>query len=201
MPVNIQALALLLVFIVPGFVFVEVDARRRPAQKLGTFDKTVLSILFSTVLHAVLSLIILLLLLSMKFDITRLVNRDWLAWGGKHPICAYGCTLSYFLLCIVIAGLLGYLVGAVTHRWTPVLSRVVRRDKQNSVLVQMKNGDFFTGALGMIPADYDVLQSQAKDFTIVPPGRYKPKGRPWQKLLDGETVLLNTSNVDAIRIL
>ncbi len=53
MPGNIQALLLFVLFIVPGFVFVEVDTRRRPARQLGTFDKTVLSVLFSTILHAI----------------------------------------------------------------------------------------------------------------------------------------------------
>lgn len=65
----------------------------------------------------------------------------------------------------------------------------------------MKNGDFYTGVLGMIPADYDVLQGPAKDFTITPPGRYKPKAKPWQKLEEEEVVLLNTANVDAIRLM
>ncbi len=193
---------MLLVFIVPGFVFVEVDTRRRPAQKLGTFDKTILSVLFSTILHAVLVWPILLLLLAFKFEVSRLFDADWLGeWCGKHPLLTYTSLFFYFLLCIAIATGCGFAAGVVTHTWTPVLSRSVRRDRQNCVLVHMKNGSFFTGVLGMIPADYDVLQGPAKDFTILPPGRYKPKGRPWQELQEAEVILLNTSNVDAIRIM
>ena len=36
---------------------------------------------------------------------------------------------------------------------------------------------------------------------ITPPGRYKPKAKPWQKLEEEEVVLLNTANVDAIRLM
>lgn len=93
------------------------------------------------------------------------------------------------------------MAGPVTKRWEPVISRIIDPDKLYSVLIQMKNGDFFTGLLDKIPADYEVLQSPAKDFTIRPPGRYKPKGQAWQSLENKEVVLLNTSNVDAIRII
>jgi len=202
MPGNLQALVLLLIFIVPGFVFVEVDTRRRPAQKLGTFDKTVLSILFSTILHAILVCPILLFLLAVKFDVAQLFDKERLVeWCGKHVGLTYTYVFLYFLVSIAAAVLCGFKVGIITHRWTPVLSRIVRRDRPNWVLVQMKNGDLFTGILGMIPADYDILQGPAKDFTITPPGHYRPKGRTWENLQDGELVLLNTSNVDAIRIL
>ena len=204
MPVNFQALLLLLVFIVPGFVFVEVDTRRRPAQKLGTFDKTVLSIFFSTILHAVLTWLILLALLTYGFDTAKLLDRGWLAGQAEtHIVATYALGSCYFILSVGIASVCGFMVGRLTHRWTPVLSRVVKRDRDinNWVLVQMSNGDFFTGILGMIPADYDVLTGPAKDFAVIPPGRYKAAGQPWQPLQDGEVVLLNTSNVDAIRII
>ncbi len=204
MPVNFQALLLLLVFIVPGFVFVEVDTRRRPAQNLGTFDKTVLSVFFSTILHAVLAWLVLLALLTFGFDTARLLDREWLAAQAEtHIVATYAFGSCYFILSVGIATVCGFMVGRLTRRWTPVLSRVVVREQNinNWVLVQMSNGDFFTGILGMIPADYDVLTGPAKDFTVIPPGRYKPAGQSWQALQDGEVVLLNTSNVDAMRII
>jgi len=202
MPGNLQTLLLLLVFIIPGFVFVEVDTRRRPAQKLAAFDKTVLSVFFSTMLHAVLLCPILLCLRLFNFNLANLFDAEWLlAWMTEHVLLMYVSVLLYFLVSIMIAVYCGFRVGAVTCTWTPVLSRIVRRDEANGVLVQMKNGDIYTGILGMIPADYDVLQGLAKDFTITPPGRYKPKGQPWQNLQSGEIVLLNTSNVNAIRMM
>jgi len=202
MPGNAQGLLLLLVFIVPGFVFVEVDTRRRPAQKLAAFDKTVLSVLFSTVLHAILLWPVIFGFWLFGFELARLVDPKWLFdWVGHHVLLTYTALLLYFSVCIAIAVLCGIGIGAVTRTWTPVFSKVVRRDTPNPVLVQMKNGDFYTGILGMIPADYEVLQGVAKDFTITPPGRYKPNGKRWQKLQDGEVVLLNTANVDAIRLM
>lgn len=178
MPGNAQGLLLLLVFIVPGFVFVEVDTRRRPAQKLAAFDKTVLSVLFSTVLHATLLWPVLSCLWLFGSDLARVVDPKWLIdWGGRHVLLTYTGLLFYFLACIAIAVCCGIGIGAVTRTWTPVFSKVVRRDTPNPVLVQMKNGDFYTGILGMIPADYDVLQGVAKDFTITSPGRYKPNGK------------------------
>lgn len=202
MPGNVQGLLLLLVFIVPGFVFVEVDTRRRPAQKLAAFDKTVISVLFSTIVHAVLLWPILFFLWLLSVDLARLLDPTWL-FGclASHVLLAYTGLLLYFLVCIAIAVFCGVKVGVVTRTWTPVFSRVIKRDKPNPVLIQMKNGDFYTGILGTIPADYDVLQGPAKDFTITPPGRYKPHEKRWQKLQDGEVVLLNTANVDAIRIM
>jgi hypothetical protein len=202
MPGNIQALLVILVFIAPGFIFVEVDTRRRPAQRLGAFDKTVLSVLFSTALHAVLLWPILLGLLVFGFRLANLLDADWLlVFAQEHVFLTYTCVLLYFLLSLFIGVGCGVKVGTVTRNWTPILSRIVRRDRPNPVLVQMKNGDFYTGILDMIPADYDVLQGPAKDFTITPPGRYKPNGKRWQKLQEGEVVLLNTSNVDAIRLM
>jgi len=202
MPTNIQALALLLVFIVPGFLFVEVDTRRRPAQKLGAFDKTILSILFSTLLHAAFLFLILAVLRLFEFDLATLLDGAWfMTWIRDHLLLSYVCILLYSLVCLGMATLCGISVGTITRTWTPVLSRVVRRDKANPVLVQMKNGDYYTGILGMIPADYDVLQSPAKDFTIRPPGRYKPNGQGWQNLQEAEVIVLNTSNVDAIRFM
>src|SRR4030042_1894761 len=199
MPANLQVFVLLLLFIVPGFVFVEVDLRRRPAQQLGTFDKTVLSILFSTIVHSLVLWPIVLCSLGVEVDAGKVFDKGWLVdWTGKHLALTYTYVFFYFLFCIVVAVLCGFKVGSVTRRWMPVLSRIVRRDRDNWVLVQMKNGDFFTGALDMIPADYDILQGPAKDFTIVPPGRYKPKGQSWQDLQKHEVILLNTSNVDAI---
>ena len=202
MPTNAQALLLVLLFIVPGFVLVEVDSRLRPSQKLAAFDKTVLSVLFSAILHAFLLWLILLGLWGFGVDLSGLLDADWAVdWLSKHVLLIYTWILIYFALSVAIAVRLGFKVSAVTGKWVPVLSRIVRSDKPNPVLVQMKNGDFYTGILGVIPADYDVLQSSAKDFTIRPPGRYKPKGKRWQKLQDGETVLLNTTNIDAIRIM
>ncbi|MHC4400222.1 MAG: DUF6338 family protein [Planctomycetota bacterium] len=202
MPANLQALLLLLVFIAPGFVFVEVDTRRRPAQKLAAFDKTVLSILFSTLLHAVLLWPTLLCFSLCGFDLARVLDANWLLnYVQQHVLLTYTFLLVYFFVAIAIAVFCGFKVGALTSKWTPVLSRSVRRDRPNPVLVHMKNGDFYTGILGMIPADYDVLQGPAKDFTVIPPGRYKPKGKRWPKLQEGEIVLLNTANVDAVRLM
>ena len=202
MPSNLESLALILVFIVPGFVCVEVDARLRLGQKLAAFDRTIVSILFSTVLHAVLTWLILFALLLFRFKLANLFDRDWLAnWFALHTFTAITLGLCYFAIAIVLACIAGWMVGSVTKRWVPVVSRLVAEGNRSSVLIQMKNGDFFTGLLDMIPADYEVLQSPAKDFTIKPPGRYKPKGQPWQYLEDKEVVLPNTSNVDAIRII
>jgi len=202
MPVNLQAILLILVFIVPGFVFVEVDARLRPAQKLGAFDRTVVSVLFSTILHGFVVWLICVVLWFISFDLAKLFDATWLAdWSRKHTLLVYTSLLSYFLLSMTIAIWCGARIGILTRGWMPVILRVVEKDKINSVLVQMKNGDFFTGLLDKIPADYDVLQSPAKDFTIRAPGRYKPKGQPWQNREETEVILLNTSNVDAIRVM
>lgn len=202
MPANLQTVFLILIFIVPGFVFTEVDARLRPAQKIGPFERTILSILFSTILHSILICPLLLFLVIVQFDFSNLFDSVWLMqWGGKHPFILYIATCAYFFIAVIIAGCCGIKIGTVTREWMPIISRVLERERANSVLVQMKNGDFYTGLLDMIPADYDILQSPAKDFTIKPPGRYKPKGQAWQKLEDTEVVLLNTSNVDAIRII
>lgn len=202
MPSNLEAILLILVFIVPGFVCVEVDARLRFGQKLAAFERTIVSILISAALHAVLTWLTLFVLFLLRFNLANLFDRNWLAnWFVANPFLAVNLGLFYFAIAIVLAVFVGWKVGPVTKRWVPVISRIVDENKRNSVLIQMKNGDFFTGLLDMIPADYEVLQSPAKDFTIIPPGRYKPKGQAWQNLEDKEVVLLNTSNVDAIRII
>ena len=99
MPGNVQALFLLLLFIVPGFVFVEVDARRRPAQKLPAFDKTVISVLFSAILHAILLWPILVCLWLFGFELGKLLNPAWLMeWVAAHLLLTYSLLLFYFLL-------------------------------------------------------------------------------------------------------
>ncbi len=202
MPDNVQALLLLVLFIAPGFVFIEVHARRRPTRKLGTFDKTVLTVLFSTILHVVLVGLVLAILYLRDVDLNFLFDQDALQTRiEQHAYEAYLYVVVYFFVALLLSGISGLLAGRTVWRAIPVFARVVRRDKENAVLVQMKNGDFFTGILGLIPGDYDVLQGPAKDFTISPPGRYKPKDRDWQSLQMGETVVLNTTNVDALRII
>jgi len=202
MPDNLQALLLVVWFVIPGFVFVEVRAWSRPTRKLSTFDKTVLTILVSTVLHISLVFLVLLALHLRGFDLTLAFDQGYVVDHAKeHPLLAYAYAFAYFVATLVIACALGWLVGKVEWTVTPVFLRVIRRDKPNAVLVQMKNGDFYTGILELIPGDYDILQSPAKDFTLSPPGRYKPKDLDWQNLQAGETVVLNTTNIDALRII
>lgn len=202
MPGNLHAILLIVFFVVPGFVFVEVDARLRPSQKFGAFERTVVSVLFSTIWHGIVLWMLLLGLLVFGCDVAKVFDLKCVAqWSRDHVFFVCTCLLAYLLLSILVPGWCGSKMGLVTRGWMPVVSRVVDQKRFNSVLVQMKNGDFFTGLLDKIPADYDVLQGPAKDFTITPPGRYKPKGQSWQKLEDNEVVLLNTSNVDAIRVI
>lgn len=56
MPTTLQGL-LIVFFVLPGFLAVEVDARRRPAREHSAFDKTVLSVLYSAFVHLPLSII------------------------------------------------------------------------------------------------------------------------------------------------
>jgi hypothetical protein len=158
--------------------------------------------LFSTVLHVLLLGVILLGLSLSRFDLANLLDTQWtIEWAKGHVLLAYTLLTTYSVVAIGVAVGCGFGVDRFTQRRVPVLSRIVGRDRANAVLVQLKNGDYYTGILGTIPADYDVLQVAAKDFTITPPGRYKRKDSKSQKLDPREVVFLNTMNVDAIRII
>lgn len=54
MPDSIPAFVTLLLFIVPGYLAVELDSLKRPSRRHTSFDRTVLSVLISTVAHLAL---------------------------------------------------------------------------------------------------------------------------------------------------
>ena len=79
MPTNVQSLLVLLLFVLPGFVAVEVIARIQPSRERSTFDKTALSVLYSTIVHVLLVPILTFIAIwCFAFDPTT-VDATWLS--------------------------------------------------------------------------------------------------------------------------
>jgi hypothetical protein len=220
MPTNLQSLLVLLVFVLPGFVAVEIDARSRPARERSTFDKTALSVFYSTLVHlALVPLATFLATWLWSFD-PAVVDSNWATEQmQQHLWRSESLLLGYFATAMLSGALFGYTLSKFKGQTPPVWAqetyvRVQRRGFAQairerlhrprytaalSVLVLMKNGDQYAGLLKTLPGEFDELQRKDKFFSIQKVA-YRPKDATPQTLQPGQVVLLNTDNVDAMWI-
>ncbi|HEX7378570.1 MAG TPA: DUF6338 family protein [Pirellulales bacterium] len=219
MPTTLQGL-LIVFFVLPGFLAVEVDARRRPAREHSAFDKTVLSVLYSAFVH-------LPLLFCWSFAAVRwlgadfnILTEEWITQQIRaRPLHLQGYIMAYFASSMATGWLLGSCLAGVTRHIAPVWARetylrvlpkgwtdrVMERLRRPafvaaiSVLVKMKSGDQYAGILRTAPGDYDELQQKDKYFSIIQ-AVYLPKDGSLEKLGGDQVVLLNMADVEALLV-
>lgn len=220
MPTNVQSLLVLLLFVLPGFVAVEVIARIQPSRERSTFDKTALSVLYSTIVHVVLVPILTCIAIWCFGFEPRTIDAEWLSERMREqlPLCE-AVVVGYFVLATLCGVGLGFAIAKTTGYIAPVWAqetyiRVQHRGRLRrlgdlltsrryraalAVFVIMKNGDRYVGLLKTLPGDFEDLQRKDKFFSIQRV-TYAPNEGLVHKLEDGQVVLLNTDNVDAMWI-
>jgi len=219
-PTNLDGLLVLLLFVLPGFVAVEVNARFQPIRERSAFDKTALSVLFSTLVHLALVPIATYLVIANGALDPRTVDASWLSTQLRsNPVAAELCIGGYFLAATFVGGFLGYLTWILVADVPPVWAAetYVRVQKRTfatrvrerfqkpryraglSVYVIMKNGDRYVGLLKTLTGEFDELQRKDKFFSIQK-AVYLGGTRPPFTLPVTQVVLLNTENVDAMWI-
>ncbi|HZZ28943.1 MAG TPA: DUF6338 family protein [Pirellulales bacterium] len=221
MPSSIEAFALLLLAILPGFIAVAVEKASRPIRTHAPMDAVVWCACYSIVINSVLILGGSWIALKWyQFDPAPLIDKGWREWVGERikaaPLSVEFFSLGYLAASIVLAFLFGKIIARITWTRTPVwyLETVQRttcwswfRLKGRSALsvkVNFSNGATYFGTLQAVPKDYEVLVAKEKDFSIVravyvpPPGKDGTASEPII-LGQDEVVLLNTKDVVSIQ--
>lgn len=219
MPTTLQGL-LIILFVLPGFLAVEVDAHRRPARERSVFDKTVLSVLYSAFVHLPLLVCWSYAALTWLDADFSIVTEGWIMQQiRERPLRVQGYIVAYFASTMAAGYLLGSSLAKLTRhvapvwaretylrvlpkRWTDRMTEWLRRPKFTgaiSVLVKMKSGDQDAGILRTAPGDYDELQQKDKYFSIVR-AVYLPKDGVLETLDDDQVVLLNMADIEALLI-
>ncbi len=219
MPTTIQGF-LILLFVLPGFLAVELDAQIRPARERSLFDKTVLCVLFSSLVHVVLILAWTYVAeVRLGLDLA-VVTEAWISQQFRdHPLRTEGFVCGYFASSMLAGWVVGGGLSKLNRGIAPVWAREtylrVRRkgwldrfmvwrqrrkfNKAVSVLVKMKSGDQYAGILRSVPGEYSELQQKDKYFSIAR-AVFLPKEGVLQALEEQQVVLLNMADVESLFI-
>lgn len=120
---TIQGLIILLFFVIPGFIVVESSNIIAPTRKCSTFDKTIASVIWSTLIHLPVISIIAVIICIHK---TR-YDEVFVALNN-HAVITAICLIAYFVFISCIAApILGY----IFTRYKKRILRVFLKEKLN----------------------------------------------------------------------
>jgi len=125
MPGNLQALGILVLAILPGFVAAVVDKGTRPVRKHSTMELLVWCVFYSAIVHSLLipcsTLVAVLCFHVEPAFVIKIGFRAWLEGVAMEDLLAVElAVVAYFLASIVLAVLLGLLVATFTYQAIPV---------------------------------------------------------------------------------
>ena len=209
---TIQGLIVILFFIVPGFTVVEVSHIISPVRKGSSFDKSILSIIWSTLIHLPATLFVIIILwvngAKLSNTFTSIQNNI-----GE---------VSFYLLCyfIFVACIIAPIIGYAFPKYKKYLLKRILREKMNILQAtsvwdyvkteirpsinnairakfNMKSGIKYYGDIVGMPAIID--DDKPYDIFIQKVKRVSKLGV--EERLDGiNGMMLNSANIDSIEI-
>lgn len=210
---TIQGLIVFLFFIVPGFIVVEVSNFISPSRKSVSFDKTILSIIWSTLIHfpAIISITIVFWTNNANASLIFATDNCF----GQIPFIA----LCYFIVACITAIVLGcifpeskdYLLSKILGKNKNVLQATsvweyVRTELRPSIngipysmraKFNMKNGLIYIGYIFVMPTIID--DDKPYDIFIKDVAKIDAAGKKYE-LGNIDGMMLNSSNIDSIEL-
>ena len=212
---TLQGLFIVLFFVVPGFIVVEMSSLISPARKGSTFERTVQAVIYSTLIHLPATIFLAVVLCSMG---TQVYILEFIL--ANYPGKVLFAFLLYFIIVIIVAIRLGYLIPTrlkkywlrkllkekmnslqATSVWD-YLKTEIRPTIGNSPYVtrakfNMKTGIKYYGDIVAMPAIID--DDKPYDMFIQKVRRISRSGSE-EKLNGINGILLNSANIETIEI-
>ena len=207
MPDSLQALIVIVVFILPGFLAVRMDGFVRPIRQRNAFESTGWAVLYSTVVHMVLVIPTSLVCIWIGGLDPTVEDFSWEVWldaqTSEHLLRTEFAIIVYLATMGICGIALGQFVSTRTRLNVPVWSKetLVRSQTEGPLvcLAIMTNGDQYSGTLFQVPTDYEVLTRKDRDFSIRD-AVYVPKDGEMEALDDAEIVLLNSRDIASLHV-
>lgn len=202
--VDVPKLLLTILFIIPGFLAEETVREKYPFRRSTTFERTVYSVYYSSLIHFFLS-IILVLYFSVSLRHPPWTLQPYVEI--MHTARLMPLVFIYCITAIIVGRLLAPYILVRYYEWKdetsflfPLWYHTLPKDKIAFVRAKLKNGDLYSGQIKYFPLDYDLLSSPEKDIYIVSPKIFRDG--LWKKLSDEgvEGILLNTRDIISLEL-
>lgn len=202
---SIVNLLIFLIFIAPGFVFLQDIKRKRPLELLSTFDVVSRCIFISFLVHSLLFAVIAVIPQTMNILIS-IMNFDFRNIHSNIEIYSFLLYCAFFLIYVFIAIFIALLVAHFYRLYLekygldtlPVFYRAFLPEKNVVFLkVIMKDSKIYAGQLKYNPRSYELTTITEKDIYIAEPKYFD--GVKWIEL-KADGILLNTRDILSIEV-
>lgn len=199
-PTTVTGILILLVLLLPGFVFVTFREQHRPTRRLSTFRETSVVLAATTVSYAVPLLLVVCLALLVPparaelgsalvepLDYWRLHPFRTLAMGGL--VLVVGATVAAFLGSSRSALLSGTRGGSAWWEVFGTGSTLAAGTATTQVTATLEDGSEITGVLHSWSRDGE--DGPDRDFVLVDPLWIQPPGRSEVRRLEAESIVIS----------